>query len=165
LIVDDVEENVFLTEHLLQKYGAETTSAISGPEALAKYQTDSNIHAIITDLRMPGMSGEELMKKIRSYEQLSNRPPVPIIVLSGESDPEERALCLSNYGANEYLIKPVQINELMDALYRVNKKLNSRKLHILIVDDDSLASYCLARVFMDAGHSVSVCPSISDVFF
>lgn len=164
MIVDDVEDNIFLTEHLLLKYGAETITATGGEEALEKYQNIPNIHIIITDLRMPGMSGCELIQKIRAYEQITNKPHIPIIVLSGESDPEERTICLSNYGANEYLLKPVQINELMDALYRVTLKSHSRKQDILIVDDDSLSSYCLARVFTEAGHSVEICPSISDVF-
>jgi len=153
-----------MIEHILKKFDADAVAVKNGRDAYYKLIDNNEYNALITDLRLPQISGEELILKIREYENSFRKPHIPIIVLSGEGDPEERIVCVSKYGANEYLLKPVQLNDLMDALIRIAQKQKARKLHILIVDDDALSPYFIGRVFSDAGHTFTLCKSNEDVF-
>lgn len=165
MIVDDIKENTFLLEKFLTKYGAEVITACDGEDAWNKFHDSQGIHTIITDLRMPKMSGQEFMGKVREYEKITRNQNIPIIVLTGESDPEERSLCMSKYGVNEYLLKPVQLTDLIDSLIRVAHKPRIKKLHIFIIDDDPLSSYFIQKVYTDYGHPLTRCKSNFEVFF
>lgn len=162
LVVDDSEEHSFLIEHILLKYGARVITSHKGDDALNKYKNIRDIDTIITDLRMPGISGEELILQIRAYETSMNLSQIPIIVLTGESDPEERVLCISKYGANEFLLKPVRLNDLMDALFRVTQKQPKRKLCVFVVDDDILSTYFVQKVLADIGHFPILCKTLQE---
>ncbi len=164
LVVDDIEENTYLVNHILAKSGAAAICTNRAEDALELLKNSNDIDAVITDLRMPGMSGQEFIIEIRNFEKMACRSPVPIIVLTAESDPEERLLCLSRYGANEYLLKPIRLSDLMQALRRSMSETEKQKIMALVVDDENLAAYYLARVLTDAGHIATICGTITEVF-
>ena len=99
LVVDDEVEVVSLLREWLQEEAYEVFGAYNGWEAFrAFFQNRPNL--IITDLRMPGMDGFELIRRIR---EVSDGPVLALTALEGE-DLMVRGL---NLGADEYLVKPV----------------------------------------------------------
>jgi two-component system nitrogen regulation response regulator GlnG len=83
----------------------------SAQDLLAAFQDDLP-DALLTDIRMPGMDGLELLDKI----QLSH-PDLPVIVMTAHSDLES-AVSAFHGGAFEYLPKPFDIKEVVDLAHR-----------------------------------------------
>lgn len=77
---------------------------------------------IITDVKMPLLNGIDMIKKIRSFDS-----QVHFIILSGYDD-FELAKKAFQYGAIDYLIKPVDLRQLTETLVKINDKLNSQQL-------------------------------------
>ncbi len=166
LIVDDIQENTFLVSHILRQHGATVEAKNRAEDALELFRSDRALSAIITDLRMPGMSGQEFMLEIRRLEKAENRKPVPIVVVTGESDPEERMLCMGKYGATEFLLKPVKLGDLMLCLYKLEdqgQQQHERRLNVLIIEDENASAYFLSRVVTAEGHTAHVCGDIKSV--
>ena len=113
LVVDDEEWLLELAASTLRELGYEPVEYSDPRQALEAFQADPDaFEALITDLRMPGMSGDELIRAIRS-----TRPLVPVVLISGyvgdRSTTEDSGL------ADEVLIKPVRINALAASLARM----------------------------------------------
>jgi DNA-binding NtrC family response regulator len=105
LIVDD-ERNIRegLAE-ALQMDGHDVETAADGSEGWKRFQK-GDIDLVITDLRMPGISGEELLRRI-----CSETPGVPVIVLTGHGTVES-AVDAMRIGAYDFLTKPVNLDRL-----------------------------------------------------
>ncbi len=104
LVVDDESSCRDSLRRLLEVWGYQVLAAGTGEEALEKVQ-EHHPEAILTDLVMPGMSGIELVEKLR-YEY-----PVPIIVMSGQGT-IETAVEAIKLGATDFLEKPVEPGKL-----------------------------------------------------
>lgn len=115
LIVDDEEGLREGLSKLLESEGYAALSAESGEQALQILQ-QSHIDLVLTDMRMPGMDGIELLKKIRE-----RHPNVGVIILTGYGQIESYIEAM-NFGAIEYVSKPFKVNELK---FIVNKVLNN----------------------------------------
>ena len=108
LIVDDDEADRLVLGTILERAGHETYFATDGDEALREYRGKA-IEVVITDLQMPKVHGLELITSLRN---LSPRPA--IIAVSGTgSDQLDMAQAI---GADATLIKPVDPNELLNAV-------------------------------------------------
>jgi DNA-binding NtrC family response regulator len=118
LVVDD-EKNIregladFLT---MDGYTVE--NAADGDAGLKRFQK-GDIDLVITDLRMPGLNGEELLKRI-----VSETPGIPVIVLTGHGTVENAVAAMRN-GAYDFLTKPVNLDHLS---LLVKRALQSREL-------------------------------------
>jgi DNA-binding NtrC family response regulator len=115
-IVDD-EEHVRKTVGLVLKQGGyEVLEAADGEEAIAAIQSypagGFPVHAIICDIDLPKMHGNDLIAFIRA-----KLPSVPVIVLTGHPD-VQGAASLFKQGVVDYLIKPSQAQTLLDAVRR-----------------------------------------------
>ncbi len=110
-IVDDDKSIRWVVEKALQKAGIITRSFAAGKDLLTALQNDLP-DALITDIRMPGMDGLELLDKI----QVSN-PNLPVIVMTAHSDLES-AVSAFHGGAFEYLPKPFDIKEVVNLAQR-----------------------------------------------
>lgn len=108
LVVDDKWENRSVLVNLLTPLGFEVLESVNGKEAL-KQINSYQINAIITDLIMPEMDGFELIHYLRSQPQLQN---LVIIVSSASVFPSAQHKSL-DCGANAFLSKPIQANELL----------------------------------------------------
>ena len=81
------------------------------------------VDAILMDLQMPIMDGYEATQRIRAWEKANAanapnaRPAIPIIALTADAFPEDRAHCLS-IGMNDFIAKPIMIEDLLQALSR-----------------------------------------------
>jgi len=108
LIVDDEPNLLRALEALLNAEGFEVTTARSGPDALVKL-AQGVPDLIVSDIRMPGMSGYELARQLRDS---SRTALVPIIFLTAKGESEDRIEGF-RAGVDAYLTKPFVPDELL----------------------------------------------------
>jgi len=112
LVVDDeVNARTALAE-LLRDEGYEVETAADAFKALGKYESFSP-HVVVTDLKMPGMDGIELVKKIRASED-----PAAVVVMTAFGAVSS-AVDAMRSGAADYLTKPLNFDELLVVLDKV----------------------------------------------
>jgi len=102
----------------LELDGHEVATAADGNEAFKRFQK-GDIDLVITDLWMPGLSGEELLEKV-----LAESPGIPVIILTGHGT-IEAAVKTMRAGAWDFLIKPVNLDYLS---LLVKQALDNREL-------------------------------------
>ncbi|MGZ3765376.1 MAG: response regulator [Mucilaginibacter sp.] len=87
--------------------------ALSGEEALTYlHMAHSEVVLILSDINMPGMTGIELLSRIRhEYET----PPPVVMMITAYGDEENRTQAMTN-GANDFLTKPLDFNLLKEKL-------------------------------------------------
>jgi signal transduction histidine kinase len=105
IVEDNPEMSAFIAELLAPDYSVVIAS--NGREGLAR-ALSNRPDLIVTDLMMPDMSGDELVRAVRSRPELRG---VPIMLLSAKAD-EETTVKLLRDGADDYLKKPVAVDEL-----------------------------------------------------
>ncbi|MEG5017928.1 MULTISPECIES: ATP-binding protein [unclassified Microcoleus] len=116
LVVDDKWENLSVIVNLLEPLGFEVTEAKNGQEGLEKVE-EFKFDLIITDLVMPVLDGFEMMRRIRN---LSHYKDVAIIASSASVFATDQHKSLEG-GANDFLGKPVQAEELFEMLQKYLK--------------------------------------------
>lgn len=109
LLVDDEREFAQTLSERLQLRSMGAAVAYDGESALELVREDDP-EVMIIDLKMPGINGLEVLKKVKS-----TRPEIEVIVLTGHGADKDRALCME-LGAFAYLQKPVDIEELSETL-------------------------------------------------
>ncbi|GAA0737393.1 response regulator transcription factor [Clostridium oceanicum] len=109
LVVEDDNHINDMLSKLVEKKGYNVIKAYSGTEALL-YIKSEDLHLVLLDLMLPGIGGEELLKKIREVKQM------PIVVISAKLDKEVKIELLKN-GADDYITKPFDIEELWARIY------------------------------------------------
>ncbi|MEY2570077.1 MAG: hypothetical protein QOE63_427, partial [Acidimicrobiaceae bacterium] len=112
LVVDDDFRNIFAMTALLERLRADVIAAENGAEAIAVLERTPDVDVVLMDIMMPVMDGYETMRAIRAMEQFA---ALPIIAFTGKSAAGERQRCL-DAGANDYIPKPVDTQELLTAL-------------------------------------------------
>lgn len=120
LIVDDEESNRDMLCRRLQRQGFEVWLAEDGPQALASIR-DRLPDMVLLDVRMPGMSGMQVLQAIR--EQYS-AAELPVIMVTAESHSASVVEALQG-GANDYITKPV---DMPVALARIRTHLSQKTL-------------------------------------
>jgi len=107
LVVDDeAAVREMLKRGLVQMGGFSVETAQDGPEAIEKIEKDV-FDLVLTDMRMPGISGIELLKVIKGI-----RPEVLVILMTAYGS-IETAVQAMKMGANDYITKPIDLNELL----------------------------------------------------
>ncbi len=107
LVVDDLNDNLFLLQTVLEAEGYEVETANSGHSALEKIE-NSPPDLILMDVMMPGMNGYETTRKIRQNASL---PFIPIVLVTAYEDVNDiQGLAL---GANDFIRKPIQFDTLL----------------------------------------------------
>ncbi|MFN8176810.1 MAG: response regulator [bacterium] len=112
LVVDDAPDTLELLQRNLASQGYRVFTASSAPDALA-ILASMRLDLLVTDIRMPGMSGIELIREVRAQ-----RPEVEIIVITGYATIGGAVEALQ-VGAWDYLAKPFTDEELFQAVRRV----------------------------------------------
>lgn len=115
LIVEDDNEINHMLQDLLKSHGFETVSAFSGTEALLHVEKEAPM-AVILDLMLPGMTGEELLGKIKNIN-----PGIAVIVSSAKDEVSTR-IKLLRAGADDYMVKPFDTEELLARLEAVLRR-------------------------------------------
>lgn len=111
LIADDNANLRRVIEFQLKEAGFRVSTASDGLEALELFMTNQ-FDCVITDLRMPRLSGWELLERIRDLNAA-----VPVIVVTAFGDGQTHASAIAS-GAVEYIDKPFSRNEMLSALDR-----------------------------------------------
>ena len=111
LIVDDEQDILDTLPEILQKWGHKTFVAANGLEAL-KVFNEYPIDFVITDIKMPQMGGLELLEKIMAIDK-----NIMVIFLTGYPSLDS-AISAMRSGAYDYLVKPVNLDELKVRLER-----------------------------------------------
>lgn len=124
LIVDDIEENLYLLRVLLEGHGYEVELAKNGSEAFSK-ALEKAPDMIISDILMPVMDGFTLCRKWKSDEGLKRVPFIFYTATYTDSRDEQLAL---DMGADAFIVKPAEPDEF---LRQIEKILNSNKEWIL----------------------------------
>lgn len=117
LIIEDSADINNLIGEALRKAGYEYKQAFSGTEGLLCASAEQFDLAVM-DLMMPGMSGEELLPKLREKQN------IPVIILSAK-DGLDSKLSLFNAGAEDYMTKPFEVAELIARIGVRLKKVSS----------------------------------------
>lgn len=110
-VVDDDTSIRWVIEKALKKSDFKTRSFANASELLKALPQDKP-DAILTDIRMPGMDGLEMLQKVQA-----GHPDLPMIVMTAHSDLES-AVSAFHSGAFEYLPKPFDIQELIELVQR-----------------------------------------------
>lgn len=106
LLIEDEEKLTTTLQRQLDREGFNVIISADGIEADYKLRSD-NYHLVVLDLNLPGMSGIELLEEMRKRGDHT-----PVLILSARDKVEDRVKGL-NIGADDYLVKPFDINELI----------------------------------------------------
>lgn len=110
-MADDETNILNLSGETLRQQGYEVITASNGSEAWEQIVSEKP-DLVILDRQMPGMTGLEVCKKIRDTAELRS---TPVIFLTGQ---DSKAEIMEGYseGASEYITKPFNMNELIEAV-------------------------------------------------
>ena len=149
LVADDDASARSAMQTLLGQEGFEVVLAEDGPSAIACFE-DVGADVLVTDLRMPGMDGIEVMRRVREMN------PDVVAVLATSSADVATAVRAMQEGAEHYLTKPVQMDELV---FVIRRALERRKLKN---EATELRSRLKDRLRFD--NIVGSSPAIQEVF-
>jgi chemosensory pili system protein ChpA (sensor histidine kinase/response regulator) len=110
-VVDDSITVRRVTQRLLERNGMRVVTARDGMDALEILQ-DQVPDVILLDIEMPRMDGYEVAARIRSDERLKH---IPIVMITSRVGEKHRARAIE-IGVDDYLGKPYQENQLLDAI-------------------------------------------------
>jgi two-component system KDP operon response regulator KdpE len=114
LVVDDDPQILRAVRTSLQARGYEVRTAPNGETALDSL-TNSNVDLVILDLGLPGIDGQEVISRLRSWSE------VPVVVLSVREAQQEKVAAL-DAGADDYVTKPFAMDELLARIRAVRRR-------------------------------------------
>jgi len=120
LLIDDEPDIVRVLGISLRADGYEVIPALSGAEGLEAFAKDKP-EIVITDIKMPGMDGIEVLEKIKNLD-----PNTEVIIITGHGDIDNTIEALK-YGASDFINKPVRDDALSIALKRAKEKLDIKR--------------------------------------
>jgi len=103
-------------EILLREAGYDPTVANGGQEALG-FLGQRHFDLLITDMRMPGMDGLQVIRAVRDYCHEKKKKPIPEIVLTAYNDERVQQSAIQ-LGVREFILKPFKIDEFLKVLGR-----------------------------------------------
>ncbi len=150
LIVDDERKMRRVLQILLEQMGLESIPTANAEEALERFAAEK-VDLILTDLKMPGMSGVELLEKIRGID-----PDVPVIVLTAHGT-VQTAVAAMKQGAFDYVLKPFDVqaielvirNALEMRRYRTENRFLKEQMGSTVVFDSLVGGSPAMRAIYD----------------
>lgn len=167
LVVDDNVTNLRILDGILRSWGMPATLASSGAEALEilsrSGQRADQFALILTDARMPGMDGFELVTRIR---QLPSSKAATILMLTSVNSAEDLARS-KELGLSSYLIKPVRRSALLSAIMEsldgspafpeeavpLADLTRRRSFKVLVAEDNPVNRKLASSILQRAGHN------------
>lgn len=137
LVIDDEERILNFLSHKLKASGYDVLTAINGHKGLELAQV-SEPNFVVLDVLMPGIDGFETLKQLRSFSS------VPVIILSAKESSTDKIKGLS-LGADDYLPKPFDPDELVARIEAVRRRLDS------ISGRQSLETVTVGKLNIDFG--------------
>ena len=108
LVVDDQPQNIELLEAHLVRQGYEIIQAESGEEALEKLSSNQ-VDLVLLDVKMPRMSGFEVLAKLRADKKTQR---IPVVMITAHKENEDRVKALES-GCDDFISKPFDKHELL----------------------------------------------------
>jgi CheY-like chemotaxis protein len=170
LVVDDHRTNRRIVEGILKRWGALTTCAEGGRQALSALlsacQAGQPYGLVVTDMNMPGMDGFALVEQMRRNPELS---AVTVMMLTSASHRGDVERC-RQLGILAYLFKPVRKRELLTAILaalgaagspiapviKAAQPVQAKGLRILLAEDNRVNQIVARRMAEKMGHTVVV---------
>jgi DNA-binding NtrC family response regulator len=121
LVVDDRINTLKVLMLFLADNGYEVLKASNGNEALEVFKGHPNIDVVLADLKMPGMNGLEL------YRRMNQQRPVPPFIIMTANATVETAIKALKEGVTDYLIKPLNFEELPIVLAKACRQAEMRR--------------------------------------
>jgi len=112
LVVDDDPDILEIVTVVLGLYEVPSVTACDGVDALEVMRRSDGLGLVLLDLMMPRMSGVEVLAEMKRDPALAH---LPVVVVSGNYQTEGAVLAM---GANEYLVKPIDVDVLMHVVSR-----------------------------------------------
>lgn len=127
LVVDDERSMRDFLKILLTKEGHQVATAPNGEEGL-EFLQNSRCDLVITDIRMPGMDGLELLEAIKE-----DSPDLPVIMITAFASPND-AVQAMKHGAFDYISKPFNVDEIKSVVESAIKKGSGESDHDRSID-------------------------------
>jgi CheY-like chemotaxis protein len=117
LVEDDANDSFLLTRQLAQAQIDDQVTVIGDGTAALDFLEKSKTLPIIIflDLKLPGLSGIELLKEIRQEPRFQ---AIPVVVMTGSTNPKDIEEC-KKLGATEYLTKPISLRSFIKTVTHV----------------------------------------------
>ena len=112
LIIEDEESLCQLIQGYFRTIGYEVTAATDGREGVSKFEAARDIDLVLTDIRLPGIDGLEVLEEVKRRD-----PSVQVVLMTGYSE-KDLAIQALRLGANDYLEKPFQLEDLNHIIQR-----------------------------------------------
>lgn len=125
MIIDDEKNYLLVLQTLLEDDGYAVT-AINDPETALAFLEESEVDVVVTDMKMPGMSGGELLKRVKK-----EWPHIPVLVMTAFGTIES-AVDLMKYGAFDYITKPFSNDELILSVHNAVELANAHRQYRLL---------------------------------
>ena len=106
LLIDDEKNYLLVLETLLTEAGYAVT-ALNDPETALAFLEESEVDIVITDMKMPRISGREVLERVKK-----NWPHIPVLIMTAFGSIES-AVEAMRYGAFNYITKPFSNDELL----------------------------------------------------
>lgn len=115
LILEDNQDMLTMLSQVLDWGGYEVIAGHNGLEGIKILEgLDMLPHLIISDLSMPDMDGFETLQHVRDTPEWAD---LPFVIMSAHSSPDDRRNAL-NYGADDFLVKPFNLEDFQRVLQR-----------------------------------------------
>jgi two-component system, OmpR family, alkaline phosphatase synthesis response regulator PhoP len=151
LVIDDDPAIHRVLRKTFESSGFELAAARDGHAALDVFRAEAP-RVVILELRLPGMSGPDLCREIRSRSST-----VPILVLSSASDEFDKVLLLE-LGADDYITKPFSPRELLARVRAALRRVNQAPPPTEVFAFDDVVVNFLSMELFRAGKNVPVTP-------
>jgi len=125
LLIEDDAAIASALDRVLRAEGYDVQVIIRGDDGLAR-ATEEHFDVVITDLKLPGLNGLELVRQLHSA-----KPRIPIILMTAHGT-TETAIEATKFGAYDYLLKPFEISELIELAHKaaVSSRLMSEPVEV-----------------------------------
>jgi signal transduction histidine kinase/CheY-like chemotaxis protein len=120
LVADDNPVNMLLLTTLLVKAGHHVQEVDHGVEALRRLVGEHDFDLAIVDVKMPGLSGLDVAKRLRQHEADYHLQRLPLLALTGAARQIDKDACLSA-GMDDHLAKPFDQHDLMEVVTKLTK--------------------------------------------
>ena len=114
LIVEDDPASLIVSVKSMEKRGVNVVSVMSASEALAVYENEPDLSAVLTDIQLPSMDGTEMMRRMRKKEEETGIA-VPIFAMTAYAFGEEKEN-FKAIGFDDIFIKPVDYDEILKTM-------------------------------------------------
>lgn len=149
IVEDDTDINALLVK-IVHAAGYDTVSAFSGTEAelLMAREIPS---LILLDLKLPGLSGERLLRKIRKELQSNT----PVIIISAKNSLDNKVFLLKD-GADDYITKPFEPEEVIARIQVCLRRVKNECMNKGVIHYKKLELHPDSRIILLNGHELSL---------